>query len=105
MSVEFLISSSLLSLNVLVYIHVSVGVFTRTPHFPISPGVAFNSSVDGVLTDEFLAVFPRQKGRRNPSLFYFFDYLVAVFMNRYDSSAKRLKHFSLAVFVYSVRVH
>jgi hypothetical protein len=40
----------LLCLNVLVYTHVSVGVFTRTPFFPIQSG-GFNSSEVGATVD------------------------------------------------------
>jgi hypothetical protein len=55
--------------SVLVYAHVSVGVFTRTP-FTLLGG--FNSSVDRALC-ECLAGFPSFKGRTNGSLFFLFD--------------------------------
>ncbi len=52
MSTELRISSLPLSLNVLVYAHASVGVFTSTPFFP--PG-GFNFSSDGgALLDAWL---------------------------------------------------
>jgi hypothetical protein len=72
--------ASSLSLNVLVYTHASVGVFTRTqPLFPILPG----GSVDSTLLQMEPSLmpgcgFPRIKGRTNLSLFFLFDYLMEV---------------------------
>jgi hypothetical protein len=41
------------SLNVLVYTHVSVGVFTRTPFLPY-PADGFDFSTDGAQVDAWL---------------------------------------------------
>jgi hypothetical protein len=62
-----------LYLNVLVYAHVSVGVFTRTPLFPIR----FNFSADGWSSCGWMPdhAIPRLKGRANVLfLFFFFDW-------------------------------
>jgi hypothetical protein len=58
MSVELRISSSSF-FKCLVYTHVSVGVFTRTPFFPILPA-GFDFSTDGALVDAWL-YFPGLK--------------------------------------------
>jgi hypothetical protein len=62
-----------------VYTHESVGVFTRTPFFPIQPG-GLNFSADEWSTWGCLAVFPGHKGRTNLSIFFYFDCLVALFL-------------------------
>jgi hypothetical protein len=82
MSAELRISLFPLSSNVLVYVHVNVGVFTRTPFLPYPVWWCnLNSSVDGWSNCGYLAVFPRHKGRRpNWSLFFL---LVALIFNRY----------------------
>ncbi len=69
---------------------------------------------DGWSTCGCLAVFPRFKGRTNSSLFFLFDCLVALIMNR-DTVRSRiipelcvwLELFPLAgtVFVYSIRLN
>jgi hypothetical protein len=48
----------------------------------IPPG-GFNVSADGALVDGCLAEFPRHKGRNNEFLFFLFDYLGALILNRY----------------------
>ncbi|XP_046631952.1 uncharacterized protein LOC124311479 isoform X2 [Daphnia pulicaria] len=63
-SIELRISLFHLSLNDLVYVHVNVGVFTRTPLFiPYPVWCGWNSSADGWRSNcRCLAVFPRHKG-------------------------------------------
>jgi hypothetical protein len=61
MSIELCISLFPLSLNVFVYAHVNVGVFTRTPFlsYPVWCNLA-----DAWSNCRCLAVFPSHKGRR-----------------------------------------
>jgi hypothetical protein len=69
--------------SVLVYTHVSVGVFTRTPFFLSRLVDSTFQRMDEALLDGCLAVFLRLKGRKNVSLFFIFDYLGALIVNRY----------------------
>ncbi len=73
--------------------------------YPSSGG--FNFSVAGWSTCGCLAVFPRLKGRKNSSLFFLFDNLVTLILNRYvlrstiiPGPCSWLKFFHLAVFVF-----
>ncbi len=64
------------------YIHVTVGVFTRTPFILLSR-LADSTflRMDGAFVDAWL-YFPRLKGRENLSLFFLLDHLVALVINR-----------------------
>jgi hypothetical protein len=83
-SIELRISLFPLSLNDLVYVHVNVGVFTRTPLFiPYPVWCGWNSSADGWSNCRCLAVFPRHKGRTKLiSILPFSQFLVALIINR-----------------------
>jgi hypothetical protein len=74
-STELMISSIPPSLNVLVYAHVNVGVFSRTPFVLFRLVDSTFQRMDGVqLTKMSGCGFPRLKGRTNASLFFFLDY-------------------------------
>jgi hypothetical protein len=91
---------------VLVYTHVCVGAFTRTPFFR-------SCLVDSTLQQkehlwDVWLYFPGTKVGPNWSLFFLFDYLVALIMNRYRVrlfQAVDWDCFLLWFFVYSERVH
>ncbi len=92
------------SLNVLVYAHVNVGVFTRTPFLPYPVWCHLTlQRMYGATKDAWL-YFPGLKVGQNWSLFFFFffKFLVALIINR--SHGVRLflswlRLFSLSVFL------
>jgi hypothetical protein len=82
-SIELRISHSPF-LQILVYVHVNVGVFTRTPFIPYPVWCGWNSSADGWSNCRCLAVFPRHKGRTKlTSILPFSQFLVGLIINRY----------------------
>jgi hypothetical protein len=90
-----------------------IWVYSRGhPFYPILlPGV-LDFSTDGELVDGYLAVLPRLKGRKNISLFFLFDSLMASIITSYRvrlflSNAVDWNCFHMPinfVFVYSVRL-
>jgi hypothetical protein len=67
----------LLFLFVLVYTHVSVGVFTRTPFFDLISSCVFNFSTEGTLGNAWL-YFPGSKVGQIITIFPFINHFVAL---------------------------
>jgi hypothetical protein len=66
--------------KVLVYTHESVGVFTRTPFFLSCMAYSTFQRMEPLWMPG--CGFPGLKGRTNLSLFFLFNYLIALIMNR-----------------------